>query len=282
MKKNIKIIVCCHKKDVMATEESYMPIHVGKAVSTQQIDIPGDDTGGGISEKNPYYCELTGMYWAWKNLKGVDIVGLCHYRRYFDFHGQANRHHEYDPVKTADFEKLDLSIPDKITDRLKDGTAVVANMRYYITDLFHDYCFCHISDDLKEASRVIRELTPEYYDSFNKVMWENNGMAHFNMFIMTWNDFDEYCSWLFKVLGELEKRISFENRDPWQRRVFGFLGERLLNVFLRYKRMRLIHRPVMLISDTVPRQNTLNLLQKRIRGYLACQISRRLDKNYDM
>lgn len=238
--------------------------------------------GGGISEKNPYYCELTGMYWAWRNLKDVDIVGLCHYRRYFDFHGQANRFHEYDSFPTADFGKLDLSIPDKISSRLKDGVAVVPNTRYYIIDLFHDYCFCHLSDDIKETSKVIKELTPEYYDSFNKVMWEGNAMTHFNMFIMTWHDFDEYCSWLFTVLGEVERRISLEGRNGWQRRVFGFLGERLLNVFMHNKRMHLIHRPVMLIRDGIPRQNTLVLLQKRVRGYVASRLSRRLDRNYDM
>ena len=42
-----------------------------------------------ISNKNDSYCELTGMYWALKNLKNVDVIGLCHYRRYFDFHKQC-------------------------------------------------------------------------------------------------------------------------------------------------------------------------------------------------
>ena len=87
---NTKILVCCHKKDVMATHEPYMPIHVGKALHPElDLGIQGDNTGDNISEKNGSYCELTGMYWAWKNLKDVDIIGLCHYRRYFDFYSNS-------------------------------------------------------------------------------------------------------------------------------------------------------------------------------------------------
>ena len=96
MERNVKILVCCHKRDVMATEEPYMPIHVGKALHPDvDLGIQGDDTGDNISLKNSSYCELTGMYWAWKNLKGVDVIGLCHYRRYFDFYGQCRRLRHY-------------------------------------------------------------------------------------------------------------------------------------------------------------------------------------------
>ena len=78
-----KILVCCHTNDIYKSDEQYFPIHVGKEISDKTIDIQGDNTGDNISDKNKSFCELTGMYWAWKNLKNVDYVGLCHYRRYF-------------------------------------------------------------------------------------------------------------------------------------------------------------------------------------------------------
>ena len=86
---NTKILICCHKESKLPKDEKYFPIHVGKALSNMDLGIEGDDTGDNISLKNGSYCELTGMYWAWKNLKGVDVIGLCHYRRFFDFHHQC-------------------------------------------------------------------------------------------------------------------------------------------------------------------------------------------------
>ena len=79
--KKIKIIVATHKKYDMPKDSCYLPIHVGKE-EKKDIGYIGDNTGENISKKNPYYCELTGMYWAWKNLNS-DYVGLVHYRRHF-------------------------------------------------------------------------------------------------------------------------------------------------------------------------------------------------------
>ena len=88
MDKILNIINCCHKPDVMARQPFFTPIQVGKTNSKFDLGIQGDDTGENISRKNSSYCELTGLYWMWKNLNNAEVVGLSHYRRYFDFHGQ--------------------------------------------------------------------------------------------------------------------------------------------------------------------------------------------------
>jgi hypothetical protein len=103
---NIKILVCTHKKSDFPKDDIYLPIQVGKSISDIDLDIQGDNTGDNISEKNPYYAELTGQYWGWKNLKDVKYVGLCHYRRYFDLSSikRKNGQMDFDRI----FKKYDI------------------------------------------------------------------------------------------------------------------------------------------------------------------------------
>ena len=80
-KLDIKIIVAVHKEYWMPLDSVYLPLFVG-AIGKNDIHYQRDDEGENISYKNPFYCELTGLYWAWKNMED-DYIGLVHYRRYF-------------------------------------------------------------------------------------------------------------------------------------------------------------------------------------------------------
>ena len=66
----IKILVAQHKEAKVYANDVYIPIQVGKALSQIDLGIQGDNTGDNISDLNPFYCELTAQYWAWKNLRG--------------------------------------------------------------------------------------------------------------------------------------------------------------------------------------------------------------------
>ena len=89
--KTVKIIVAAHKAFRMPEDEMYVPLHVGADCKPAADGPPlsrgylNDNTGDNISIKNPGYCELTGLYWAWKNLES-DYIGLVHYRRHFCLH----------------------------------------------------------------------------------------------------------------------------------------------------------------------------------------------------
>lgn len=78
-------MVCCHKQGCCLDNGIYMPIQCGKENHKDlELGIQGDDTGENMSSKRSY-CEFTALYWAWKNLNDVDYIGLCHYRRFFNF-----------------------------------------------------------------------------------------------------------------------------------------------------------------------------------------------------
>lgn len=234
----------------MATQEPYLPIHVGKMLSSADLDIQSDAEGENISAKNRSYCELTGMYWAWKNLKNVDVIGLCHYRRYFDFHGQCDSVMPETCFATEQFNQMDLSIPEKVVERLKDGEAYVAKPRFYRESLYSDYCRAHVSDDIRTLENYIMTTQPEDIKrAWFEYMHCNCQLRHYNMFLMTWRDFDAYCSWLFPLLMEMEHQIDISHYSPVQGRIFGYMAERLLNVWLLAKQFKLHEQPIIWFND---------------------------------
>lgn len=223
---DIKILVATHKKYWMPDDEVYLPIHVGKE-GKQDLGYVGDDTGDNISLKNPNYCELTAIYWAWKNLK-ADYVGLVHYRRYFTNHN----------FRDCEKKKQDILTKQDFESILKDVDIIVPDKRkYYIETIRSHYNHSYYEKDLNETEKIVKEFYPEYEKAFTKVM--KRTWAHmFNMFVMRRDYFDEYCKWLFAILFELEKRIDISNYTTMEARVFGFISELLLDVWLETRQIK--------------------------------------------
>lgn len=207
-----RIFTMTHKKFSEPEDSVYVPLQVGKW-GNEDLGYLGDDTGDSISEWNCYYGELTGIYWLWKNYEGKENIGICHYRRFF-----INDNMEL--LSEPDYEEI-LSKYDIITSK-----AMYADRPYR-----EYYGKAHNSKDLEEEGRVIQELYPEDYPVFCKVMSEKK---HYfgNLMVTSRKLFDEYCSWLFPIFFELEKRIDVSSYDEYHRRVFGFLSEQLLLVWI--------------------------------------------------
>ena len=81
MKGLVNIYIAAHKKFNVPNNDIYIPLQVG-AEGKPNLGYTLDCSGDNISLKNPYFCELTGLYWIWKN-SNADYVGLVHYRRFF-------------------------------------------------------------------------------------------------------------------------------------------------------------------------------------------------------
>lgn len=217
MSKNIKIMVVTHKEAPMPTnKELYIPTLVGGNKDNLSYDISyRDDEGDNISEKNPNYCELTAMYWAWKNLN-VDYIGLVHYRRLFMSQVNTSEVVNQDELESL-FDKVEVILPQK--------------RNYYIETTFSHYKNNHNIKDLMEVRNIIEEKYPNDLSSFDKVM-KHRKSHRFNMLLMKKQRYSEYSEWLFDILFELEKRIDISDYDSYQSRIYGFISERLLDVWL--------------------------------------------------
>jgi len=219
---DIKIIVAAHKEYRMPWQNIYLPVQVG-AAGKESIGYQRDDEGDNISNKNDTYCELTGMYYAWKNLD-ADYIGLVHYRRYF-----AGLRYTFskDP-----FDKI-MDYVDAVQ-ALKNADIVVPNKReYYIESLYSHYDHTLDGNHLKVAYRIIAKEYLDYIPSANKVYHRTWGYM-FNMLIARKDLFDSYCEWLFDILGKMEEYIDVSGKSAFEKRIYGRVSEILFNVWLDY------------------------------------------------
>ncbi len=217
-----KIIVATHKLYDMPEDEIYLPLHVGREGS-EALPYQPDNTGDNISSRNPSYCELTGLYWAWKNLK-CDYLGLAHYRRHFTVRSRKyqKKHSPMESVLSG--QELNGLIPEH-------KIIVPKKRKYYIETLYTHYAHTHYAEHLDITRMIISEKYPDYLDAFDQVMKQTSGYM-FNMYIMEKSLSDEYCKWLFDILFELEKRVGDKEYSFFQGRFYGRVSEIIFNVWL--------------------------------------------------
>lgn len=274
--KNIKILICTHKYVQIPRHEYFFPIQAGTDLSQEKLPYPGDNTGTNISIKNQNYCELTCHYWAWKNFNDVDIIGLNHYRRYFDFdrpYKIVSRDLNY--VSSDIFFDKPYNFPNLIN-LLNKYDIIMSNKRTFPYSISTQYCEAHLINDWRTLKEIIRDLSPEYIPAFEKTMECSNSMSGFNMFITKWKYFDEYSEWLFKILFEVENRVLVcPYKD--QSRIYGYMSERLINVYCEYKKLKIKHIPIIMPVDNFETKFNLssfhNLMHK-IKNTISFKIAR--------
>lgn len=233
------IYVAMHKRDdhvKFIKDPIYKPILCGKAIyeedSTQGY-LPdfGDDTGDNISAKNHEYCELTAMYWAWKNDKSGpdDIIGLNHYRRYFC--------ESYSDRLTLMTQKTmeKLLINDGYHFIINSCEFDEANFTPTATEsVYKDFREMHDIRDLDNALVALHTMYPNIADKMEYMIKHNYPMAYCNMMITTKKYFDEYASFLFSILQYVEDHGQKGKRGP------GYVAERLFRPWLLATRHRTI------------------------------------------
>lgn len=256
----VKILISYHKPFVLLKDEVFTPIHVGRALATEASkdgsisqedyqwmldNMIGDDTGDNISHLNREFCELTAVYWAWKNydkLGNPDYIGFMHYRRHLNF----NLDKVYDENKWRQiFENIiDQNYIEKyhlkaeyIKNIVKDyDLLTVKKMLVSIYGDKNNYeqfkRACEIPiKDYDKSLEILEKKYPEYKEDINNF---NNSIETYytNIFIMKKELFFNYCNFLFSILFDINKEINTYNYSAEATRAVSQIAERIFSIYL--------------------------------------------------
>lgn len=184
-----------------------VPIEVGAGLRQNFRYKFRDDSGDNISIENPYYGELSGMYWVWKNtmIHDDDIIGFCHYNKCLNISKKKCN------TWLNQFPQGMITInPIKIRNHpyQDEVDAMIAS--------------------LSEADRKV------YYRLYDvEAASVGNTCRGGNMFICRGGQFKSYCQWLFPILQNARLIIGDKaESSPNMRRYCAYMGERLLSVYI--------------------------------------------------
>lgn len=234
------IYTIAHKPVPYPLEPGTTHIQVGDA----ETFLPcRDDTGDSIAEWNPLYAENTAIYWIWKN-DHDEYKGQMQYRRR-------------------------LPLTQGIGEGFKVRTVAPLNVR----NVWKQYSGFHSEKDLATVENIIRQMLPEYSDSFDRYIKNGTRLYYSNGYLMRSEDYDRWCHFLFGILEmfrhcrgwesvedvrkSVETDIRLRHRNGvrglrYQMQVFGFLSERLWTLWVQhnFKESEIQTDPYRLMEDT--------------------------------
>lgn len=232
---DIRLFVCCHQNVQVPEHPLLVPVQVGAALAESRF--PGflyDDTGDNISAKNRSYCELTAQYWAWKNVE-AGYFGFFHYRRYLCPDIRAKQPYRVErEVSPALLDKLGYAGFERLIRRYDLIVPKGENMYVPVREHYAGAPYHH-RRDLELAEQLVRERHPEMIPALEEYL--SGTVSYFgNICIMRREVFRDYCAWLFPILEEFDRRADVSQYSEQERRVDGYLAERLLGVYVTYRR----------------------------------------------
>lgn len=270
----IKIYVVGFDRVGAPRSEIFTPIQAGRKINVIDLGVLGDDTGDNISELNPIYAEMTAMYWVWKNAPRSDYVGFFHYRRFLDFSGKpAVRNsdfsfNDFGPLTMRRYGWSDDAIREAVRqyDVIAPPLDKIANPQDNYKSscsIYEQYLCYHVGRDLDIAVAEAKKKSQNPTEIDDAI---NSHYATFNhIFVMKWELFDEYMSWIFDILESVRPKIALKEpiygKGEVQSRAIGYLGERLFNVFLHLKKadgVTVQHVSRVFGTPSIPHKNTIN------------------------
>lgn len=234
---NIMIFVACHKPYYIPSIDFLKGIQVGAALNDKRFaGMLTDNYGDNISNLNQSYCELTAQYWAWKNYK-ADIVGFFHYRRYLKFVCSNDSVLPYIIKKLPVLPELYKWGYDKenINGLFSSYDVIVPYPEKFYVSVYKQYINSkdHYQNDLDKIIDIIKIRYPYMIKSMEEYL--NGDLIYFaNVYVMKWEIFDKYMTWLFDILFEFDVQKNVKGYNKQALRVNGYLAERLFGIYLTY------------------------------------------------
>lgn len=227
----VRIFAACSQQDTPLMRDRQfpayiLPIQAGAALCDRQIARLRDDTGENISEKNGNYCELTALYWIWKNRLFTDTgnynafqyFGLAHYRRFLRL--------DDDDWKRLAANDVDVVLPYP----LPYEPDIQAHHRMYLQEA-----------DWQAALRALREVKPEYAKAFPRIL-QQRYFFNCNVILAKRKILAEYCAFLFPILERTEQ-LSIPRGEERSDRYLGYLAESLETLYFmeNAKALNIVH-----------------------------------------
>lgn len=250
--KDTMIYIVTHKAiDNKINVLGYNYIAVGDKKDNFECEFK-DNTMNNIADKNKSFCELTAQYWIWKNSDSTN-VGLVHYRRFFYNNLRDYYHNKILSVVTIDevLKCYDVILPKPI---------------HLNCTTLQFYAFCQYEKDFINMGKIIKKLYPEYGDTFDNYSKQKK-FSPCNMIITSKKIYDDYSKWMFNILFELEKETDISSYSDYEKRIYGFLSEHLINIYVQHNNLKVKYK-TMELSNSSYVKRVLYVWKKRIRKCL--------------
>lgn len=241
-----RVYVITHKDFKYNILDIYQPIFVGTKKPIENMKYIYDSSGDNIANKNENYCELTAIYWIWKNIHDCDNVGIVHYRRYFIYGIQS---------KLIDDKYIEKNL-------IKNHYDIILPYRFKTKHSVYQHFIDSPSGKCKDIinlRKIIAKKYPEYIKSYDYVM-SSRKASYCNMMVSSKKIYDNYCAWLFDILFDLEKITDLTGYTSQQKRIYGFLSEFLLNVYVENNNLNVKYCDVLYIQ-----KNNIKMFLKKIK-----------------
>jgi len=271
-----KIFIVTHKK----INDIYMPgydvlLLGAEKNDTFDNDYWKDNIGNNISSLNNAYCELTGLYWIWKNTS-YQVVGLVHYRRFFvniTYKFKIMGRFITSPEKS--YELLSMDEAQKILQNtdiiVKKSEWRRRNNKTLLTEQIGDEC-------VTRMTKTIFSLSENYRNELIKI-YEEHSHINCNMFIGKKQVIDDYCVWLFPVLERINMSHFNATGEYYHNREIGYMAEILFGLWIRCNNIKYVFHDVVFTGDDMSVNSVVSY--DEIIPFFITKMNSRIKKKYE-